>query len=655
MPALVTYFRTHPWQRRLVTASLALVLGAAAAVLCLPWFRATMILRDMDSPDAKVRTLAVLRAVGQADKDSAIVGRLESAMDGASDRQFHALVRALQILGRFDVPGRSPLLLDRMRAFEVAANPSTPARGVFLVEIMTGGRDNQYVREALKAASADANQDVRALAGMLAARLGDDDTLGRLVRDADPNVAEAATLDAAIARRKALLPDIRKILTDANDPRPLSAAALALAAMDPTAAAATLPAMLSRAIDANDPALRDRLLDIMGDLNDDATAKAVMETIDRADKAGLYPPAEALLAAGRRKLPAAAPAVRRVLADSVKMPKGLLVSQVHAAILAANDLKMPVRKAANDICQKLWTPRPGFRLMLTDAARLLGRQVAAPRNDEPDVPSPDECISTLRQAVVVDYEPTTWPASQPRPKPARTPLPSAAAAVALWNLDAKAAEEFIQIPAWDYVSLAGDYVAWNIGITGGDRAFELGLSLLPAANAPPELRVYNDDARSTGAMLLALSAATPDRRKQATGRILSRLEAGPRGKEDSFYVRGAYQCALAILGDSGATAQVLSLLETGQFSQRRAITALTLAGDLRGLDWLLWNRQVDPQDMLLLLVDEQIGEVIANCLPQLPRVSPAAAGDLANWQLLRLRHAYEIRRPSLKPQLRRAP
>jgi hypothetical protein len=58
--------------------------------------------------------------------------------------------------------------------------------------------------------------------------------------------------------------------------------------------------------------------------------------------------------------------------------------------------------------------------------------------------------------------------------------------------------------------------------------------------------------------------------------------------------------------------------------------------------------------MLLLLVDEQIGEVIANSLPQLPRISPAASTDLANWQLMKLRHAYEIRRPSLKPQLRRA-
>ena len=655
MPAVITYFRMHPWQRRLLTASLALVLGTGAALLLLPWYRATMIIRDMDSPDARVRARAVYQALGQVEKDPAIIGRLESALAGASDRQFQALVRTLQVLGLFDVPGRNPLHLYRMKAFEVAGNPSAPVRGAFLVEIMAGGGDNQYVRGALKSASADANQDVRALAGMLAARLGDDATLARLVRDADPNVAEAATIDAAIARRKALLPDIRKILADANDLRPLSAAALALAAMDPNAAAATRPPTLSRTVDANDPALRDRLLDIMGNLSDDATARAVIETIARADKPGLYPPAAALLAAGRRKLPGAASAVRRVLVDSVKMPPGLLVRQVHAAILAADDLKMPVRKAVNDICQKLWNPRPGFRLMLTDAARLLGRQITAPQDDEPNAPSPEECVSTLRQAVVADYEPATWPASQPRPKPARTPLPSAAAAVALWKLGTKAAEEFIQVPAWDHVSLAGDYVAWNVGMTGDERAFELGLSLLPAADAPPALHVYSDDARSTGAMLLAIAAATPERRKQAAERIRSRLDAGQRGKEDSFYVRGAYRCALAILDDPNAAEQALLVLETGQFSQRRAITALTLANDLRGLDWLLWNRQVDREDMLLLLVDEQLGEVIAGCLPQLPTISPAAGSDLADWQLMRLCRAYEILRPSLKPQLRRAP
>ncbi len=656
MPALVTYFRTHPWQRRLLTASLALVLGATTALLCLPWYRDTMIIREMDSPDAKVRSQAIFKALGRASQDPATAGRLESALAGASHRQFQALVQTLHILGRFDVPGRDPELLDRMSASEVAGNPSTMAREIFLIEILTGERDNQYVRQALKVASADANQDVRAMAGMLAARLGDDDALGRLVRDADPNVAEAAAIDAAIARRTALLPDMRKLLANAKDRRPLSAAAYALATMDPNAAADTLPAMLGRAIDANDPALRDRLLDVMGDLRDDATAEAIIEIIQRAEKAGQYPPAAALLAAGCRKLPAAAPAVRRVLVDSVKVPPGLLVRQVHAAIIAAGDLKMPVRKAANDICQKLWTPNPGFRLMLTDAARLLGRQAAAPQGNEPNAPSLEECVSTLRQAVVFDYSPTTWPVSQPKPQPARTPLPSAAAAVALWNLGTKAAEEFIQAPAYDNVSLAGDYVAWNIGIPGSDGAFELGLSLLPpppVPNTPSAPRVYSDDARSTGAMLLAIAATTPQHRKQAAERILARLEPGRRGMEDSFYVRGAYQCALAILGDPNANAQALSLLETGQFSQRRAITALTLAGNLRGLDWMLWNFQVDHEDMLLLLVDEQLDEVIVGCLPQLPRLSPAASDDLANWQLLKLRHAYQVHRPTLKPRLHR--
>jgi len=125
------------------------------------------------------------------------------------------------------------------------------------------------------------------------------------------------------------------------------------------------------------------------------------------------------------------------------------------------------------------------------------------------------------------------------------------------------------------------------------------------------------------------------------------------GGEDSFYVRGAYESALTILGDPNGPDHVLGLLETAQFSQRRAITALTLAGDLRGLDWLLWNFQIIPDDVLFLLVDDGIGEVIVDCLPELPRVSPAASEDLARWQLLLLRHAYLIRRPTLKPVLRR--
>jgi len=635
MPALWTYFRQHPWQWRLLTVSLALMLGAATGVLCLPWVRDMRLIRDMDSPNSRVRDRAVLIAAARAEKSPAIVRRMDLV-----------LVRALQLLGRFDSPGRDPLLIDRLHAYEVAKNPSLKARGMFLVEILKTGRDNRYVREALKAATADANQDIRVMAGMLAGRLGDDAALGELLNDADPNVVEAAAIDAGLAGRKAVLDDINRLLADADDTRRLSAAAYSLASLDANAAGEKLPPLLARAIDANEPALRDRLLDVMGSLDDLATAAAIIETIGRSEQAGQYPPAAALLAAGRRKLTRAAPAIRRVLVAAVDAPKGLLVRQVHAAILAADNLNLPVRKAVNDICRKLWTWRPGFRLMLTDAARLLGAQATAPQDDEPDAPSPSECVQTLRQAVAAQYEPTTWPVGEEKPRPRRTPLPSAAAAVALWELSAKAAEEFVLIPAGDYISLSGDYVAWNIGITGGDRAFELGLWLLPALDDPAR-RIYNDDARATGAMLLAIAAKTPEARKRAARRIRSRLEGGRRGGEDSFHVRGAYQCALAILGDPNSPAQVLELLETGQFSPRRAITALTMAGELRGLDWLLWNPQIDRQDMLLLLVDDQIGDVIAGTVAPLPTISPAAGADLARWQLLILRHAYAIRRPRL--------
>jgi len=658
MPALLTYFRQHAWQRRLLTISLMMALGAGAAVICLPWVQDIRLIRAMDSSDVRIRDKAVAIAVARAREHPAIIGRMGSALDGASDRQFFSLVRALQLLEQFDSPGRNPVHIDRLHAYEVAKSPSAKARGMFFVELLTSGRDNTYVREGLQAATADPNGDIRAMAGMLAARLGDDATLGKLLDDADTNVVEAAAIDAGLGSRKAVLGDINRLLAHADDDLRVSAAAYALASLDAKAAAEKLPAMLARAIDANDPILRDRLLDVMGSLNDPATAGAIIETIARSEKAGQYPPAAALLAAGRRKLAPAAPAVRRVLVSATDAPKGLLVRQVHAAILTADELKLPVRKEVHDICRKLWTWRSGYRLILTDAARVLGRQLTIPQSDEPNSPSPVECARTLRRAIDVEYPRATAAAGEASPPSRRTPLPSAAAAVALWKFQTEQSEDltmipsFVMIPASDEVSLAGDYLAWNIGVTGSKGAFELGLWLLPALNDPTQ-RVYNNDARSTGAMLLAIAASTPEIRKQAARRVRSRLEGGQLGGEDNFYVRGAYQCALAILGDPNSPAEVLGLLETEQFSQRRAITALTLAGEFRGLDWLLWNTQISQENMLLLLVDDQIGEVIADCLPSLPQISPAASTDLARWQLLILRHAYAIRRPALKPQLDR--
>ncbi|MCD6303390.1 MAG: hypothetical protein J7M21_00325, partial [Planctomycetes bacterium] len=154
-------------------------------------------------------------------------------------------------------------------------------------------------------------------------------------------------------------------------------------------------------------------------------------------------------------------------------------------------------------------------------------------------------------------------------------------------------------------------------------------------------------------MLLAVAARTDDQRRQAVRRVRSRLTGGPAGGEDNYHVRGAYRCALAALGDAGAQADVLGLLRTGEFSQRRAITALTLAGRLDGLDWLLWNPQVGDDDALLLLVDEQLSEVVTACT-SLPGIDAFAADDLAAWQLEILRCDYAIRRGRLHPHLPRA-
>ena len=174
MPALRTYFRQHPWQRRLVTVLLALVLGALAAVLALPWYIDTTLIGKMDSPNADQRDFAVLQAVKRAKDHPAIIDRMAAALPGSSDRQFEALVRALETLDKFDVPGRSPEMHDRRAAMEVAGSASDTARRVFLIELMTGGRDNPYVRKALAAAAADANSDQRCAACALAGRLGDD-------------------------------------------------------------------------------------------------------------------------------------------------------------------------------------------------------------------------------------------------------------------------------------------------------------------------------------------------------------------------------------------------------------------------------------------------------------------------------------------------
>jgi len=343
--------------------------------------------------------------------------------------------------------------------------------------------------------------------------------------------------------------------------------------------------------------------------------------------------------------------------------------------------------------------------MLVAAVRLLARQAARPQPGQHDAPSTAECVRVLRLAAVYEQpapppapppaatSATTAPASAPatsapaslpataaaaRPPPRRkwsTPLESAAAAVALWRLDtqlsdwyvgahaaprrprddARAANALLKRPLHADNMLPGDYIAWNLPArrrqAGGPladpaRAFELGEKFLPPYGADPNQREYSDAVRGTGALLLAAAARSAEQKAAAVRRIRSRLLGGPLGGEDNYYVRGTYLCALAALGQPAERRQVRRLLESGQFSPRRAIAALLMGGDASCLDWLLWNPQLADEDALFLLIDEQLGDVLAACLPSLPRVEPAGDLSLRLWQLRILRFAYALRRPA---------
>jgi len=649
MPAWIAYFRKHRWQRRLLTGSLAALLGAVAAIVALPHVRDHLLLRDLASSNAAVRAGAISRAVERAGKSPRTLRRLNEALDEASDRQFAAIVAALKWLGEFKVPGRKGEHVDRMWALELAGNPDAENRAMFLAEMLLAGRDNRYVRLGLSAAARDESADVRALSAALAARLGDDAALAALLEDADPNVSATAALDAGIARRASHSDRLRKMMGPSAGLSRRSAAAYALARIDPNGSAEALSSLLARADEAGDAKLRDRLLHVLCECPSPAARSAVPAVLERARRAGRHPPAMALAAAAKLRLTEAGPDVRNLLAAAVEAKGAVTIRQVHAALRAAEALGLPVRKEVNAICRTFWTYRPGFKLMLMAAARVLGRQARRPQAGREDVPSTADCIQTLRMAAVQDYEPTTYPAGT-KPRLINTPMPSAAAAVALWHLETPAAEEFLRNSAGEPTTLPGDYVSWHLGVTGVERAYRFGLTLLPPLDAPPDERVYNDERRSAGALLLAIAARTDAQRAGAAERVRSRLLGGDLGGEDDFHVRGAYRCALAILGDRESLREVAGLLGTGQFSQRRAITALTLSGELAGLDWMLWNRQVPADDMLFLLVDEQVSDILAACLPEAPAVDAAAGDDLAAWQLQILRHWYAIHRAKLRPR-----
>jgi len=643
----IRYFREHRWQRRAITGLLAFVAGTLLALLLYPVVRDYRLIKKMGSEDDAVRTAAILRAVSLARASKATLQRLNDALATRNDTQFAAIAAALLALDQFDTPRRDPLQIDRLRAIQVAehgddgAGAAAEVRRTVLVEIILSGRSNPHVLRALAAASSDPSVAVRELAGVLAGQVGDAQALDRLLADSDTTVASAAALCSGLTGPETSpAAKLLSMMDRADDVEAVSAAAYALARTRPAESSPRLCRLLRETDDAR---LRDRLLHAAIFLNDDLARQTVRGILERNRKAELYPPAMALLAAGRLDLAAAETDIRQTLTG--RRGKGeLLEAHLLAALRAAELLNLRHRAEAEMLCRKLW--RPGRPLTLMAAARALGRELDSAQPPG-EAPSWAQCIETLRAASAFSARPTSGPAVAPQTA-ATTPLPSAAAAVALWLAGTAEAEHEVRDAAAGQTTLPGDYAAWHIGRSGMAGAFELGLTMLPALDAPTELRVYNDNERAAGAILLALSAGTPQQRALAAERVLSRLEGGPLGGEDDFYVIGAYHCALLMLGKEDSAPFVRELQGKRAFPRRRVFTAHCAVGDRQGLDWLLWKRRIPRQDIAYLLAVRGLGEVIAVMAPQMPAMDIAGDDDLRLWQVRIMQYYWGIHRRSIR-------
>ena len=656
MRALIRFFRKHPWQGWLVTGSLGLIIALAVAIPVAPWAIDTVLIRQLCGGDPTTSDGALLRLVLRGKDCDHTVRRLEAALETDDDARFDRVAQALSELGWFAAAQRDPQLKDRLWSIRIKSTRDPKLRGYLVEQTAAAGRKNRYGRSLCKTAAADSDGEVRARAAALAALLADDTTLSRLLADPEPAVRAVAALDAGIARRRALTGALRKMSAGGDDLVGPSAV-YALALLEPKPAA-ELPTMIADC--PRGPRLA-RLLHAVRLIDPEAGRKALKTLFDRCRKQSTAPPAMALVLAGELQYKEAGPQVRAVLRDATRKQSGLTEAQVLAALLAAERLDLSVANEVHAVCTAFWSPR--YELTMVAAARLLGRQIARGHSGL----SRKKHLRTLRLGASFA---TRAGASATGPaRTVTTPLASAAAAVALWEIapaatyisqeprtdgdsaaalqvlkiDRESSAFYVHAAADNAATLAGDYVAWHLARSGKPEAFETGLALLPPRTAPHHLRVYGNNVRSAGAMLLALSAKSESQRAAAIKRITSRLAGGPAGGEDDDYVAGAYRCALLMLGAGGAE-EIGRLLETEEFPQRRAITALLVAGDKQALDEVLWAPGVTDDHVIFLLIHKSIGEVFEALLPELPKVDPAAGNDVRRWQARILRDTYLIQR-----------
>ena len=658
MVAIMKFLRTHPMGVVLLTS--LLTLGTMGAIIIFyPHWVDRQLIDKLASSEYSVRGQAIVEAAARAKARNPMARKLVASLNTESDTQFFAIVTALNAADLFKTADRNPLHLDRAITIEFATAPDPNTQVWLLAQIINKRHDNRYIRQALKSAAVSKDAGVRAGSALLAALLKDDAILGKLLVDEEGAVRAAAALDAGLAGRRTLGPAIVEKLADA-DAKVAGNAAAGLAYLDPTEYGTKLCKLLTETRDAD---LRERLCGVMMILNNDGAKEAVGK-LSASTRGKQLPAPMALLAAGKLGADGAANDIRTVLAAAVK-DRNTSRHVVHAAIVAAGELKIPVRRELYNICRKYWNPDWRAELMFASAARLLGQQAADDTGQATDAATRQECEKLLIGAAYYAHRrPTTNPATPIQ----TTPIASAAAATAFWLLNpsdettvqlkevagAPGTVEFtgrsvagarVVMDVAQYSILAGDYIAWHVARSGRPEAFKLGLRMLPPINAPPGKHVYNENLRGTGAMMLAFAARTDDQKRIAIQRITERLEPGAdHSGEDDPVLAGRYRCALLILGVKDYVEVVRDQRNDGGHAVPAAFTALCFAGEIETLDYLLYNTHIPALDVAAYMIYDGLDRVMTVCAPELPEVDASAPGGIQLWQAHIVRDYYVLHR-----------
>ena len=668
MIRIVKYFARHPLALMMTSGLLTLIAMGAVLLIYPHWVDSTL-LEKLSSSNAMARSDAIMTSATRAKYRPEMKRKLIDALDTTEDdTHFFAIVSALNTAGMFRSSVTNPMHIDRAMAIEVATAPDPNTKLWILMQIINKRHDNRYVRQALQAVAACEDPVVRARSALLAAMLKDNAVLVKLLSDEEPEVRAAAALDAGLAGLDHPAPKQQKTPNDA-DAKVAYNEMIARAYMDPDKYG---PGLCKLLLETKDAALRSRLCHAMTILKTQRAETTICGLLRNARGKRTLAPME-VIAAGKFQIAEAGPDIRAIL-KSALTDANIKRDLVHSAIVAADQLKIPVRTELYKLCKKYWNPNSEF--MFASATRALGRQLALDADQGPEAPTPKECQSLLiRAAYHVSPMPTTGPASAGK----KTPIASAAAATAYWLLNpssdpsiqikqaalqpGKGIFEFtgtsatgakVAMDAAEASILAGDYIAWHIARSGHPEAFKLALRMLPAIDAPRELHIYNENLRGAGAMLLAFSAKTDAQKKIAIERICGRLEPGENHNgEDDPILAGRFRCALLILGQSKQLKTVRDQRNDGGHAVPAAFCALLFAGEIEALDYLLSNRHIPPRDVAAYLIYDGLDRVLADRVPSLPTIDASGPVVIQLWQASILRDYYVIHRDAIKQELKK--